>query len=84
MSTHYKHGIEPLDILRSWDAEQYRGFLRGNVLKYLARYPHKNGVEDLEKAQVYLEKLIDFEREMASDAGTSKCKTTGKFSGGIP
>jgi hypothetical protein len=31
----------------------------GNIIKYVARYKHKNGVEDLEKARWYLNKLID-------------------------
>ena len=33
-------------------------FLEGNLLKYLWRYKEKNGVADLKKAKVYLEKLI--------------------------
>ena len=41
--------------------EEYKGFLKGNVYKYLKRYEHKNGKEDLEKATVYLNKLCDFE-----------------------
>lgn len=31
----------------------------GNTLKYLIRYRHKNKVQDLEKAQDYLNRLID-------------------------
>ena len=41
--------------------DEYKGFLKGNVYKYLKRYEHKNGKEDLEKATVYLNKLCDFE-----------------------
>ena len=41
--------------------DEYKGFLKGNVYKYLKRYEHKNGKEDLEKATVYLNKLYDFE-----------------------
>jgi hypothetical protein len=33
-------------------------FLEGNIIKYLWRYKEKNGVEDLKKARVYLDKLI--------------------------
>lgn len=43
--------------------EEYKGFLKGNVYKYLKRYEHKNGKEDLEKATVYLNKLYDFEAQ---------------------
>ncbi|EGP9869050.1 DUF3310 domain-containing protein, partial [Listeria monocytogenes] len=30
----------------------------GNILKYVSRYEHKNGIEDLKKAQFYLDDLI--------------------------
>lgn len=33
---------------------------RGNALKYLCRYRHKNGVEDLRKAARYIEMFIKF------------------------
>jgi hypothetical protein len=33
--------------------------LRGNVIKYLARYPEKGGGLDLLKARHYLEKLLE-------------------------
>ena len=41
--------------------KEYKGFLKGNVYKYVKRYEVKNGKEDLEKAIVYLNKLYDFE-----------------------
>ena len=41
--------------------EEYKGFLKGNVYKYVKRYEVKNGKEDLEKATVYLNKLYEFE-----------------------
>jgi len=31
----------------------------GNVIKYITRYKHKNGLEDLKKAQWYLNRLIE-------------------------
>jgi len=34
------------------------GFLEGNIVKYIARYKHKNGLEDLKKAEWYLQRLI--------------------------
>lgn len=63
--SHYTEcGIEPIDIMKSnFTEEQYRGFLKGNVLKYLMRYERKNGLEDLKKAQVYLGWLIEQEEE---------------------
>jgi hypothetical protein len=38
--------------------EEFKGYLKGNIFKYIDRYENKNGVEDLKKAQWYLEKLI--------------------------
>ena len=61
---HYAHGIEPIDYMRSrFSPEEFRGFLTGNVLKYVSRFQHKDGLKDLEKAQVYLHWLIQQERE---------------------
>lgn len=58
---HYeKNGIQPIDIMKAnFTPEEYTGFLKGNVLKYLLRYKHKNGVEDLAKAQVYIGWLLE-------------------------
>lgn len=46
--------------LECWDVilDQEMNFLEGNILKYVWRYKEKNGVEDLKKARVYLDKLI--------------------------
>lgn len=63
---HYtKNGIEPIDIMRkNFSYDEFMGFCKGNVLKYLLRYEDKNGLEDLEKARIYLNWLIDeYKRE---------------------
>lgn len=53
--SHYIDGnIEVIDIIE----DRKLDFLEGNVLKYLLRYKHKNGTEDLLKAQWYLNRLI--------------------------
>lgn len=58
---HYKTGgIEPIDYMKAkLTKEQFDGFLIGNVIKYVSRYSHKNGLEDLKKARWYLDKLIE-------------------------
>ncbi len=33
-------------------------FVEGNIIKYVTRYQHKNGTEDLKKARWYLDRLI--------------------------
>lgn len=43
--------------------EEYRGYLKGSKIKYLARYQDKGGIEDLEKGQWYGAELIAFEKE---------------------
>jgi len=39
--------------------EGFVAFCQGNVLKYSWRYKHKGGVEDLQKARVYLTWMIE-------------------------
>ena len=59
---HYnQYGIECIDSIRaSMSQEAFRGYLKGNVEKYLWRYNYKSKpVEDLQKAQWYLNKLIE-------------------------
>lgn len=56
---HYnKSGIETIDAIKAMTNEGFEYYLQGNIMKYLWRYKYKNGVEDLEKAQWYLNKLI--------------------------
>ena len=56
---HYnKSGIETIDIIESVTDDGFESYLQGNILKYLCRYKYKNGVEDLEKAKWYLNRLI--------------------------
>lgn len=63
---HYTQGgVECIQAIRaSMAPNEYRGYLKGNIMKYLWRYDRKNGVEDLKKASVYLNWLIDsYEKE---------------------
>jgi len=47
--------------LECWDVvlDQEMNFLEGSILKYLWRYKEKNGIHDLEKAKVYIDKIIE-------------------------
>ena len=58
---HYTQGgIECIEAIKaSMAIEEYRGYLKGNCMKYIWRYGLKNGVEDLRKAETYLAWLID-------------------------
>ncbi|MDQ2069288.1 DUF3310 domain-containing protein [Natronospira bacteriovora] len=59
---HYAHGIQPLEYMESrFNQKEMRGFLAGNVIKYVSRFALKDGVKDLQKALDYLERLIRHE-----------------------
>lgn len=52
---HYREmKIQPLEYI----IENNIGYVEGNIIKYISRYKSKNGLEDLKKAQHYLEILI--------------------------
>ena len=57
---------QPINVLRATQSsEQHAGFLHGNCIKYLLRYPvqgvpGKGGLSDLRKARQYLDWLIEF------------------------
>ena len=56
--THYKTlSVEPWDAMQAWmTKEEFIGYLKGNVIKYLAR---TKGDDDLEKADHYMQKLFE-------------------------
>ena len=52
--------VQPWDAMEErMSEEQFKGFLTGNVIKYIARFQEKGGVLDLQKCKHYLEKLIE-------------------------
>ena len=59
---HYKakNGMEVIDVIEAFTAnlEGYEATHTGNVIKYICRWKEKNGLEDLKKAQWYLNRLI--------------------------
>ena len=61
---YHKNGtdvIKMIEELRSKEAS--KEFCIGNVLKYVIRYDEKNGIEDLNKAKTYINRLILLEDE---------------------
>jgi hypothetical protein len=57
---HYKtQAIQPWDFI----ALNNLGYLEGCVVKYVSRHSKKGGIEDLNKAKHYLEKLIELNSE---------------------
>ena len=56
---HYKQGkYETIEVIEDI-VEDFESYCLGNIIKYISRYKYKNGVEDLNKAKWYLEKLIE-------------------------
>lgn len=72
--SHYTSGgIECIEAIESSMGEAaYKGFLKGNVLKYVWRYEQKKGAEDLRKAQWYLQRLIDIREAEEQKASSIK------------
>ena len=63
---HYNTGnIECIDAIEeSMSSVAFKGYLKGNCMKYLWRYDYKGKqVEDLEKAGWYLNRLTDMVEE---------------------
>ena len=58
---HYnKHGIECFDAIRAaLDDDEFRGYIKGNLIKYTWRERYKNGDEDLLKGSWYLNKYLE-------------------------
>ena len=54
-------GLETIDVMQAkLSEEEFRGYCKGNVLKYLCRSEYKGkSLEDLKKAAWYLNKLIE-------------------------
>ena len=59
--SHYTDGgIECIEAIEAQlTEEEFRGYLKGNIAKYVWREKHKGGTESLKKAQWYLSRLID-------------------------
>lgn len=58
--SHYNTGgIETLDYIKA-KISDYPSYAVGNIIKYISRFEHKNGLEDLKKAQFYLNDLIEW------------------------
>jgi hypothetical protein len=59
--SHYKSmPIQPWEAMQAWmTPDEFKGFLKGNAIKYLARCNAKGGLEDVKKAHHYTAKLIE-------------------------
>lgn len=57
---HYKNmAIQPVTFIH----KNGLGYIEGAVIKYICRWRHKNGIEDLQKAKHFIDLLIELEEE---------------------
>lgn len=79
---HYTKGdIECIDAIKaSMTNKAFEGYCKGNVMKYIFRYEDKGGVEDLEKAQVYLGWLLESAKAEVED--DDKSNSTARLDDG--
>lgn len=65
-------GLETIDVIEAFtsDLKGLEAVCTANVLKYICRWKKKNGLQDLEKAQWYLNRLIEH---------VQSCKKQDKF-----
>ena len=62
---HYNQGgIEAIDYIKQQLGEGIVDYCEGNVLKQLHRWRYKNGLQDLQKAQWYLNKMVKEQEEL--------------------
>lgn len=61
-SYYQSNGADVIEMLsKTLEPSEFRGFMKGNIIKYATRYDKKNGLEDLDKAQEYKFRLSIWE-----------------------
>lgn len=68
---HYQSetGLEVIDAIEAFtfDLKGIEAVDTGNVIKYICRWKHKNGVQDLKKCMWYLQHLIEHEEKLEKE-----------------
>lgn len=55
---------EVIDVMKDVSThEEFMGFLKNTIIKYLSRYQDKGGTQDLKKADWYLQRMIEEQEE---------------------
>lgn len=69
---HYKSkAIQPWDFIVANDIP----FLEGSAIKYIARWRDKGGLDDLEKAKHFIDKIIEVEQAKLKPRRKRNAKT---------
>lgn len=79
---HYKEmAVEPWAVMEAvLTPEEFRGFLKGNIIKYAMRAGHKAGSDDAGKALHYRQKLQELNRASSPEPRLSGCSSVSGFS----
>lgn len=78
LQKHYtQYQIQPMEFI----GKNNIGYIEGNIIKYVCRYKLKNGLEDLQKAAHYLEKLIERETSGSITLGDKNETSSNKEAG---
>ena len=75
--SHYKDmPVQPWDVMEAvLTYDEFRGFLRGNVIKYSLRAGRKEGAaDDAEKARHYMKKLEEIDEKVYQMRKSKKSK----------
>lgn len=69
--SHYQSekGLEVWDVIDAFtsDLKGVAAFDTGNVIKYMCRWSKKNGLQDLKKASMYINHLIEHVEKIEKD-----------------
>lgn len=62
-------GLETIDVIEAFtfDLKGIEATDTGNIIKYICRWKHKNGLQDLQKAKWYLEHLINHVKKLEEE-----------------
>ena len=75
--SHYVKGIEPIEVIESWNLN----FSLGNAIKYILRSPYKGKqIEDLEKARWYIDREINRLKDEMVKKNIEECVRKTSFS----
>lgn len=74
-----KNNLQVIDVIASFTEglDGVEAWVTGCIIKYVCRWKHKNGLEDLKKARWYLNKLIAYlEQEQETEVELKESNTT--------
>ena len=71
--SHYKRGgLELIDVMKAeLSPEEFKGFCKAIILKYICRADAKNGLEDYEKAKWYMDTLVEYLQKLEASKNAS-------------